>query len=94
MSELYEKSLLKLELDQVLSLLADCAGSFEGKKACMVLHPSSDLDVVKELLEETTAASNLAAKKEIWGFLMLRMLRQERRFQRQEMPFLSPLSML
>ena len=68
MSELYEKSLVKLELNQVLSLLADCAGSFEGKKACMVLHPSSDLDVVKELLEETTAASNLAAKKGNLGF--------------------------
>ena len=26
MSELYEKSLLKLELDQVLALLAECAG--------------------------------------------------------------------
>ena len=26
MSELYEKSLLKLELDQVLGLLAECAG--------------------------------------------------------------------
>ena len=27
MSELYEKSLLKLELDQVLEQLASCAGS-------------------------------------------------------------------
>ena len=35
MSELYEKSLLKLELDQVLSLLAECAGSTEGKAACL-----------------------------------------------------------
>ena len=68
MSELHEKSLIKLELNQVLSLLADCAGSFEGKKACMALHPSSDLDVVKELLDETTAASNLAAKKGNLGF--------------------------
>ena len=34
MSELYEKSLLKLELDQVLNLLAECAGSMEGKAAC------------------------------------------------------------
>ena len=29
MSELYEKSLHKLELDQVLQLLADCAGKQE-----------------------------------------------------------------
>ena len=31
MSELYEKSIKKLELDQVLQLLADCAGSADGK---------------------------------------------------------------
>ena len=35
MSELYEKSFYKLELDQVLALLADCAGSSEGKARCM-----------------------------------------------------------
>ena len=35
MSELYEKSLLKLELDQVLALLAECAGSHDGKEACI-----------------------------------------------------------
>ena len=35
MSELYEKSLLKLELDQVLELLAGCAGSAGGKEACV-----------------------------------------------------------
>ena len=48
MSELYEKSLIKLELDQVLLLLADCAGSSEGKNACLNLRPSSDLDTVNE----------------------------------------------
>ena len=68
MSELYEKSLIKLELDQVLSLLADCAGSSEGKNACLNLRPSSDLDTVNELLDETTAASNLSAKKGNLGF--------------------------
>ena len=57
MSELYEKSLHKLELDQVLQLLAECAGSQEGKAACLRLTPSSDLDVVNEMLGETTAAS-------------------------------------
>ena len=40
MSELYEKSLLKLELDQVLVLLAECAGSREGKEACLRLRPT------------------------------------------------------
>ena len=63
MSELYEKSLLKLELDQVLALLAECAGSHEGKAACLRLHPTSDLEDVQALLDETTAASDLCTKK-------------------------------
>ena len=37
MSELYEKSLRKLELDQVLRQLSDCAGSAEGKETCPIL---------------------------------------------------------
>lgn len=64
MSELYEKSLLKLELDQVLQLLSQCAGSVGGKEACLKLHPTSDLEDVQLMLEQTTAASNLCTKKE------------------------------
>ena len=63
MSELYEKSLLKLELDQVLELLAGCAGSQGGKEACLRLHPSSDLEEVNLMLEQTTAASDLCTRK-------------------------------
>ena len=63
MSELYEKSLLKLELDQVLQLLAECAGSREGKEACLRLRPSSDLEDVQLMLQQTTAASDLATRK-------------------------------
>ena len=63
MSELYEKSLHKLELDQVLQLLAECAGSSEGKSACLRVYPSSDLDVVREMLAETSAASDLCTRK-------------------------------
>ena len=63
MSELYEKSLLKLELDQVLQLLAECAGSRGGKEACLLVRPSSDLEDVNEMLAQTTAASNLCTKK-------------------------------
>ena len=63
MSELYDKSLLKLELNQVLNLLSACAGSADGKKACMELRPSSDLWDVQAMLEETTAASNLCTQK-------------------------------
>ena len=56
MSELYKKSLVKLELDQVLALLADCAGSEGGKQSCLNLRPSSDLEEVEQLLQQTTAA--------------------------------------
>lgn len=63
MSELYEKSLLKLELDQVLALLAECAGSHDGKNACMRLRPVSDLEDVREMLAQTTAASDLCTRK-------------------------------
>ncbi len=63
MSELYEKSLAKLELDKVLSLLADCAQSQQGKQSCRSLKPSSDLEEVRAMLEETTAASDLCTRK-------------------------------
>ena len=63
MSELYEKSRLKLELDRVLSMLADCAGSVDGKATCLTLMPNSDLEQVQVLLSETTAASALSTQK-------------------------------
>lgn len=63
MLELYEKSLIKLELHSVLEQLAECAGSTLGKSACLALRPSSDLEDVVGLLEETTAASDLSTKK-------------------------------
>ncbi len=63
MSELYEKSLIKLELDQVLSLLADCAGSEGGKEGCRKLRPVSDLEEVELMLQQTTAASDLCTRK-------------------------------
>ena len=63
MSELYEKSLIKLELDQVLELLAECAGSQGGKESCRALRPSSDLEEVQLMLQQTTAASDLCTRK-------------------------------
>ncbi len=72
MSELYEKSRIKLELNQVLNLLAECAGSFDGKAACLTLMPSSDLEDVQALLDETTAASLLATNKGYPGFAEVR----------------------
>jgi len=69
MSELTQKSLMKLELDQVLNLLAECAGSAEGKNACLSLRPISDLEDVQMLLEQTTAASELCTRKGNPSFL-------------------------
>ena len=63
MSELYEKSLLKLELDQVLELLSQCAGSIGGKEACLRIHPTSDLEEVELMLQQTSAASDLCTRK-------------------------------
>ncbi len=63
MSELYEKSLLKLELDQVLEMLAERAGSELGKDACRKLRPVSDLEEVQALLDQTSAAADLSTKK-------------------------------
>lgn len=63
MSELYEKSLMKLELDQVLELLAECAGSQGGKESCRAFRPSSDLEEVQLMLQQTTAASDLCTRK-------------------------------
>lgn len=63
MSVLYDKSQQKLELDQVLLMLSQCAGSADGKEACLKLKPSSDLDEVLTMLAETTAASNLCTQK-------------------------------
>ncbi len=63
MSELYDKSLLKLELDQVLQLLSQCAGSIGGKEACLRIRPSADLEEVELSLEQTTAAADLCTRK-------------------------------
>ena len=63
MSELYNKSLQKLELPQVLQLLSACAGSIGGKEACLRLLPTTDLEEVELLLQQTTAASDLCARK-------------------------------
>jgi len=63
MSELYEKSIIKLELDQVLERLAQCAGSQGGKDACLRLRPNADLEEVELMLQQTTAASDLCTRK-------------------------------
>lgn len=61
MSELYQKSMAKLELDRVLEMLAECAGSEDAKAACRNLQPTSDLDDARERLAETSAACDMSA---------------------------------
>jgi len=68
MSELYQKSWQKLELHVVLEKLSACAGSADGKNACLALVPTSDLEDVQHLLDETTAAANLSTRKGYPGF--------------------------
>lgn len=68
MSELYEKSLQKLELNQVLDLLANCANSTLAKKCCLQMKPLSDIADVQTMLDETTAAVELILKKGTPGF--------------------------
>ena len=63
MSELYEKSLAKLELDGVLELLAIQAVSDAAKEVCRNLKPETDADEVRRLQEQTTAACKLISLK-------------------------------
>ncbi len=63
MSQLYEKSFIKLELLQILQMLSEHAGSQEGKQACLQLRPCTDLDEVQVMLSETSAASELTINK-------------------------------
>ena len=68
MSELYHKSMTKLELDKVLGMLSDCAVSLDGKAACHRLQPLADVEDVRRMLAETTAASELSTRKGYPGF--------------------------
>ena len=56
MSELYDKSIRTLELPAVLEVLAQKAVSEAAREHCRKLYPSSDLDEVRRLLDETDAA--------------------------------------
>ena len=75
MFELYENSLKKLELDQVLCMLAECAGSEEGKNACLMIKPESDIEDVCALLAETYAACTLSMQNGYPGFREIKDIR-------------------
>ena len=59
MTELYEKSLQKLELDRILEMLAECAVSGEAKDRCRRLSPSADREDVIALQNQTSDACRL-----------------------------------
>ncbi len=59
MTELYEKSLQKLELDRVLAMLAESAVSAEAKERCLKLLPNSDREDVIALQNQTADACRL-----------------------------------
>ena len=59
MTELYEKSLQKLELDRILALLAESAVSQEAKERCLKLRPNSDPEDVIALQNQTSDACRL-----------------------------------
>ena len=63
MQSLYDKSQQKLELDQVLTLLSQCADSADGKLSALQIRPTSDLEDVLALLDETTAAASMCTRK-------------------------------
>jgi len=56
---LYEKSLRVLELPTILKMLADEAVSETAKASALELTPSDDINRVKSLLEETSAAKKM-----------------------------------
>ena len=63
MDSLYEKSLHKLELQSVLDLLADQASSDHGKELCKEIVPQTDVDDIRILLDQTSAACQLIVQK-------------------------------
>ena len=59
MSDLFEKSILTLELPRVLEQLSQQAVTEEGRERCLALRPFTDADDVGRALRETTAAVDL-----------------------------------
>ena len=68
MTELYEKSMKKLELDTVLERLSGCATSEEAKDRCRALLPLSDAEEIRRLLDQTSAACAMITLKGAPGF--------------------------
>ena len=63
MRTLSDKSIEKLELPAVLELLAGQAASADGKEQCRAIRPETDLDEVRLLQAQTSAACHLITLK-------------------------------
>lgn len=59
MSEQFEKSIRKLELPRVLTLLAEQAISAEAKERCLRAHPETETEEVLRLLDQTDGARQM-----------------------------------
>ena len=68
MSELYEKSIQKLELSAVLDKLSACATGEEAKERCRVVQPCTDAEEVALLQMQTAGACRLITLKGSPGF--------------------------
>ena len=68
MTDLFEKSIVTLELPRVLEQLAACAVTEEGKERSRTLRPMTDQEDVQRAQEETTAAVKLLVLRGSPGF--------------------------
>ena len=59
MTELFEKSIRVLELPQLLGMLEKHAVSAAAKERALALTPSTDVDEVRRLLDQTDAARQM-----------------------------------
>ncbi len=59
MTDLFEKSMLTLELPRVLELLSQQAVTEEGRERCLALRPFTNAGDVRRALQETSAAVEL-----------------------------------
>ena len=67
-SELYLKSIKKLELDAVLAMLAESAVSEDAKQQCLALQPLTDADEIIALQEQTSTACKMITLRSAPGF--------------------------
>lgn len=63
MRKMNQKTLLKLEYDKIINLLADQASSDSGKRRCKTLLPMTDLEEINTAEEQTAAAFTRIVKK-------------------------------